>query len=285
MYGGRGINHKAAEAAETGDAGMASRLTPRSALRPIEATVRRLSALSRLSDAELELLRALGDRRDRRAAGEELVAEGERARPQFIVSGWACRQRVLPDGRRQIFSLLLPGDGFGLTSRPGTELASLHALTALEMVDAQPLQDALLAGRAPGVARALALIETIEQRLLLDQVVRLGRQTAYERVAHFLLELQRRLEVAGLGDSQRFPLPLTQEVMADALGLSIVHVNRTLQQLRRERLIELRSGVTILLERHLLAGIADYRLGDLPRPYDVPRDRRWSRPEAPLNAE
>jgi len=68
----------------------------------------------------------------------------------------------------------------------------------------------------------------------------------------FLLTTARR-------DSQRFPLPLTQEVLADALGLSIVHVNRTLQQLRRERLIELRSGVAILLEPELLAGIADYR--------------------------
>jgi CRP-like cAMP-binding protein len=78
-------------------------------------------------------------------------------------------------------------------------------------------------------------------------------------MAHFFLELQRRLEVTGLGDSQRFPLPLTQEILADALGLSIVHVNRTLQHLRREQLIELRSGVAILLQPAALAQIADYR--------------------------
>jgi hypothetical protein len=94
----------------------------------------------------------------------------------------------------------------------------------------------------------------------------LGRQTAYERVAHFLLEVQRRLEIAGLGDGQRFPLPLTQEIMGDALGLSIVHVNRTLQQLRRERLIELRSGVTILLQRDLLASIANFQPAPLRTP-------------------
>ena len=214
-----------------------------------------------LSETELDLLRSLGDRRERRVAGEEIVAEGEHAsRPQFIVSGWACRQRVLADGRRQIFSILLPGDGIGLSRFPRAELASLHALTALETADAGPVLSAVQGGRAPGVARALSALEPLEQMLLFDHMVRLGRQTAYERVAHFLLELQRRLEIAGLGDSQRFPLPLTQEVMADALGLSIVHVNRTLQQLRRERLIELRSGVTILLERELLGGIAGYRL-------------------------
>jgi CRP-like cAMP-binding protein len=218
-----------------------------------------MRALSALSDGEIELLRSLSERRDRHGSGEELAGEDAVAsHPQFILSGWAARQRILPDGRRQIFSFLLPGDAIGL-SRPGPELAAVVALTALETVDAEPVLDAVEAGRTPGLARALAAIEPIEQKLLLDHMVRLGRQTAYERVAHFLLELQRRLDIAGLGDSQRFPLPLTQEIMADALGLSIVHVNRTLQQLRRERLIELRAGVAILLQRELLADIADYR--------------------------
>jgi len=246
---------------------MTGRVTPRFAPRPLDVVVRRLRAVAALSESEVELLRSLGDRRERRIAGEELASEGAQlAQPIFITSGWACRQRVLPDGRRQIFNILVPGDCVGLNQRFGPELSSLVALTTLETVDAQPILDAVKTGRAPGVARALALLEAMEHRLLLDHIVRLGRQTAYERVAHFLLELQRRLELAGLGDSQRFPLPLTQEIMADALGLSVVHVNRTLQQLRRERLIELRSGVTILLERELLASIADYRLADFRAP-------------------
>ena len=239
---------------------MTGRLAPRSVSRPLEVVIRHIRALSAVSDAELELLRSLGERRERFVAGEELVSEGDLAvHPRFILSGWACRQRVLPDGRRQIFSFLLPGDGIGLDRRTGPEPATVVALTALETVDAAPVVNAVQAGRAPGLARALAAIEPLEHQLLLDHMVRLGRQTAYERVAHFLLELQRRLEITGLGDNQRFPLPLTQEIMADALGLSIVHVNRTLQQLRRERLLELRSGVTILLQRDQLANIADYR--------------------------
>ena len=240
---------------------MTGRLTPRLASRPLDVVVRRLRALSALSEAEQELLRSLGERRERHSAGEELVAEGAlTGRPRFILAGWACRQRVLPDGRRQIFSFLLPGDGLSLNRRVAPELSTLAALTALETVDADPALEAAQSGRAPGLSRAFAVVEPFEQGLLLDHMVRLGRQTAYERVAHFLLELQRRLEIVGLGDSQRFPLPLTQEIMADALGLSIVHVNRTLQQMRRERLIELRSGVAILLQRELLADIADYRL-------------------------
>lgn len=248
---------------------MTGRLAPRSVSRPLEVVVRRLRLLGAMSDSELELLRSLGERRERYVAGEELVSEGDLvSRPRFIVSGWACRQRVLPDGRRQIFSFLVPGDGIGLDRRMSPELSTVTALTALETADAEPALEAAEAGRAPGLARALAAIAPLEQKQLLDHLVRLGRQTAYERVAHFLLELQRRLEITGLGDNQRFPLPLTQEIMADALGLSIVHVNRTLQQLRRERLIELRSGVTILLQREQLADIADYRA---PQPRHLAR--------------
>jgi CRP-like cAMP-binding protein len=237
---------------------MTDRLTARSVARHVEVVVRRMGALAALSEAELDLLRGLGERRTRHAAGDELIAEGDvTGRARFILSGWACRQRVLPDGRRQIFSFLLPGDCLG--RRAGPELSTVAALTALETADAEPVLNEVRLGKAPGLARALAGVEHLELTRLFDHMVRLGRQTAYERVAHVLLELQRRLEVTGLGDTQRFPLPLTQEILADALGLSVVHVNRTLQQLRRERLIELRSGVAILLERDLLAHIADYR--------------------------
>ncbi|RAK58363.1 Crp/Fnr family transcriptional regulator [Phenylobacterium hankyongense] len=256
---------------------MTGRFKPRLAPRPLDSVLRRLRSLSGLSEAEQDLVRNLSERRERHAAGDELIAEGQTGRrARFVVSGWACNQRVLPDGRRQIFSFLVPGDVFGLCERPAPPaLSSVVALTALETVEAEPVVEAAQSGEAPGLARALAVARLLDQGLLFDHMVRLGRQTAYERVAHFLLELQRRLEQAGLGDSQRFPLPLTQEILADALGLSIVHVNRTLQQLRRERLIELRSGVAILLQPELLAGIADYRPTSLGRvPPAARTDRR-----------
>ncbi|HEY8614669.1 Crp/Fnr family transcriptional regulator [Phenylobacterium sp.] len=240
---------------------MTGRFRPHIAPRPLDAVLRRMRLLGSLSESEQDLLRHLGERRERHAPGEELIAEGQGSRrARFVVSGWACRQRVLPDGRRQIFGFALPGEAIGVGERPpAPALGATVALTALETVDAEPVVEAALSGRAPGLARALQQSQHFEQALLLDHMVRLGRQTAYERVAHFLLELQTRLQVAGLGDLQRFPLPLTQEIMADVLGLSIVHVNRTLQQLRREKLIELRSGVAILLQRDLLVSISDYR--------------------------
>jgi CRP-like cAMP-binding protein len=237
---------------------MTGRFNTHLGVRPIEPIVRRLRSLSNLTDGELEQVRRLGERRERHSPGEQLIGEGPSpGRPRFVVSGWTGRMRLLRDGRRQIFNLLLPGDGFGFGARPA--LSAVVALTALETVDATPLQDAVRRGAAPGLARAMVAAEIHEDALLLDHAVRLGRLTAVERVAHFLLELQQRLEVVGLGDRQRFPLPLTQEILADALGLSIVHVNRTLQQLRRSGLIELRSGVAILLQPEALAKACDYR--------------------------
>jgi CRP-like cAMP-binding protein len=237
---------------------MTGRFTTHLGVRPIDPIVRRLRSFSLLSDAELELIRALADRRERHAPGEQLIAEGTvLQKPRFVVSGWACRQRLMPDGRRQIFSFMLPGDPVGVRHRPS--LSTSVALTALETVDATPLLEVVRRGGAPGLTRAMAASELMEDALLLDHTVRLGRLTAFERVAHFLLELQHRLEVIGMGDHQRFPLPLTQEILADALGLSIVHVNRTLQQLRRSGLIELRSGVAILLQPETLAQLCEYR--------------------------
>jgi CRP-like cAMP-binding protein len=234
---------------------------PRPSPRLIEPVVRRLRALATLSAAEEELLASLTERRIQHRPGDELIAEGQIARrARFIVSGWAHCQRVLMDGRRQTFSFLLPGDGLGLCPRQAPPaLAMVTAATAVDTVDAEPIMEAVTRGEAPGLERAIAAAARLDDILMYDQITRLGSQTAYERLAHLLLELQHRARMAGLGDRERFPMPLTQEMLADALGLSIVHVNRTLQQLRQRKLIELRSGVAVLLDRDALISLADFR--------------------------
>lgn len=238
-----------------------ARTLPSSSALTVDPVLRRLTAAVALSEADIQVIRRLAERRFRHRSGDEIYAEGDTARrPRFVISGWASAQRVLADGRRQILGFALPGDGLGLYPRMAPPvLNSVFATTALETVDAQPVLDLVRSGESPGLLRAFAAAARAEDALLLDSVVRLGRQTAYERVAHFLLEIHDRLALAGLSDSQHFPLPLTQEILGDALGLSIVHVNRTLQQLRRDKLIEWRSGVAVLLQRDLLVRIADYR--------------------------
>jgi CRP-like cAMP-binding protein len=185
-----------------------------------------------------------------------------------VISGWACRLRYLPDGRRQIFTFLLPGDTLGLCERlDPLALTSAVTLTPMETVDISAMAAALRSGapeHAP-LADSLALAARSEEAALLDHMVRLGRQTAYERTAHLLVELCHRLAVVGLGD-RRFRLPLTQEILADALGLSLVHVNRTLMQLRRDRLVVLKGSFAELPDLERLALIANYAPQPLHRP-------------------
>jgi CRP-like cAMP-binding protein len=193
-------------------------------------------------------------------------------RPTFILSGWACRQRLLSDGRRQIFSILIPGDAIGFCSDPSPiSSASAVALTKVTLATVEPPPG----GSSPspsskgvhdpwGFVEHMRLSACLEEGLLLDHIVRLGRQTAYERTAHLLLELHWRLALIGRADGRSFTMPLTQEVLADFLGLSIVHVNRTLQQLRRDRLIETSGSHVVLLDLTQLTSIADYQPPSLP---------------------
>jgi CRP-like cAMP-binding protein len=242
---------------------------PRPAVRASAGSpaTRRLETLAPLSDEEFALVLGLGSRPDTYGPGQEIVPQGGPIRrARLVLDGWACRLRTLADGRRQIIGFLIPGDMIGLSHKPGPlELCATVALTRTQCLDATPLKDAIAreAARWPGLAAALRRGARAEEGQLLDHITRLGRQTAYERVAHLLLELHARLTVAGLATGPAFPMPLTQETLADALGLSVVHVNRILQQLRREKLVELRAGRAVLLQPDLLAGIADFRGAEL----------------------
>lgn len=211
---------------------------------------RRLGGPGLLSPAELELVAATARRLENAPGGTEIPGR------RILVSGWVARRRTLADGSRQIFSFVLPGDPCSGRRRGGTRLV---ALTAVETAEAgalfQAAEDRL---RHPGLADAFEAIGQEEEGLLLDHIVRLGRLTAYERTAHLLLELRERLARVGLADEQRLPMPLTQETLADALGLSIVHVNRTVQQLRRDGLIELRAGLAVLHDPDAMAELCGY---------------------------
>jgi CRP-like cAMP-binding protein len=208
-------------------------------------------------------------------SGGELLAEGTRLNhAQILLEGWAVRQRVLSDGRRQIFSFLLPGDIFGICPRSDGE--ALHATVALTSVVTAPLamlDDALQRAPSSASGRIVREMLSLEESLLVNQVVRLGRQSAHERLINLLLEFHDRLAAAGLAEDGSFVLPFTQEVLSDALGLSTVHTNRTLQQLRRENLIETHLSQMRLLDRARLVETADYRMAPCLGPVAAPFDR------------
>ncbi|HEY8614752.1 Crp/Fnr family transcriptional regulator [Phenylobacterium sp.] len=170
--------------------------------------------------------------------------------------------RVLPDGRRQIYLLALPGDVVLARPQDVGAHCSLVALSALECVDVAQLLNRVRQADREDVAQAMnqALHQMQERRY--DAVVRLGRRTAMQRVADLLLELHDRVHELGLVGSDGFRLPLTQEHFADALGLSVVHVNRSLRTLRRNKLVNFRFGRASGFDR---AGLIAFSQSSLER--------------------
>ena len=221
------------------------------------------SAFASLSAAETKLLSDLAEAARYHPPYRDLYMAGASPPPpRMIVAGWACQYRLLPDGHRQIVSLKLPGDlVWPLLPVRLPSSCAVAALTELETVSAQPLVEAAMAAEPahPGLAHAVRVMAHLHDMLLYDQIVRLGRQTACGRFAHLMLELRERLDRVGLADGDSFAMPLTQDVLADVLGFSVVHVNRTVQQLRRERLLDIRNGTVTLTQPaalHELAGWA-----------------------------
>lgn len=226
-----------------------------------DVVVRKLQSAVRLSDEAVGLIRSL-NQIQRYPAGATLSDErSSPMRPGFLLTGWAAKVRTLSNGRRQIVAFVLPGDALALSAPPHrSSLAATVALTAVNRADARPIQHVLdRPETAPDLAQAVHAAIRLEEALLHDHIVRLGRQTAYERMCHLMLEFRDRLATVGLAHQDSFPLPLTQEMLADATGLSVVHVNRVLQQLRSDGLIELRGGRATLLDHERMGLIADYR--------------------------
>lgn len=221
-----------------------------------------LAGLSVLQVADISRIRSFWRSVERFPPGAMIQVNRKAPRKQFvIVSGWGCETRILPDGRRQIFSFLLPGDVVDLTRSTHVGRRSFMSLTRLEIVDSSVLI-AAEPGESESVAEALRLAVARTEDRLFDHMVRIGRLTAKERVLNLLLELHDRLQAVGMVKEDSFRLPLTQEVFADALGLSIVHINRTLQQLRRAGRITLKGGSVTLHDRAKLAAYACYETGN-----------------------
>lgn len=216
----------------------------------------RLSRLAALAEADLAALRAAEADGKVVRARREILAEGQEiTETRLLLAGWAARVRLLPDGRRQFLNFLLPGDLVGCCghSRP-LAVATVTALTDVTLATAPPGAGSAALREAYAVSRAM------EEAHLLAQVVRLGRLNAQDRIGDLLLELDERLRLAGLAGPDGFELPITQETLADALGLTSVHINRMLQLMRRDGGVVWRQGRVRLPDP---AGLA-LRIGRAP---------------------
>lgn len=215
----------------------------------------RLSQVAPLDGADLAALQDAERETRVFRARSEMVREGESLVPRrALLAGWACHQRILIDGQRQILSFLVPGDLIGphphtQAIAPTTVLAVSEVATCL-LPQAKP---------TTALAEAYARSAAFEHHYLMAQVTRIGRLDAYQRIADWLLETCDRLTLVGLATPLQFALPLTQELLADTLGLTSVHVNRMMQMLRRDDLLKSSGGVFTFPDRLRLERLVDYK--------------------------
>lgn len=205
-----------------------------------EAMIGRFEARAALADGDREALRNLPFRTVQFEQQAYISREGERPQQvHVLLSGFAYRQKLLIDGARQIIGVSIPGDVLEL------ECALLdradHNVQALTRCEAAAIPRSaleLLIHAHPKLARALWTDTLIDGSIFREWIANVGRRDARSRLAHLLCEFARRLEVAGLAGDNAYQLPMTQEQLADTLGLTPVHVNRVLKQLETQGLIE-----------------------------------------------
>lgn len=216
---------------------------------------RRLETLQFLEPSDWTILDGLLTREEQANEGELIVLENQEInRTRIIHNGWAHRYKSFQDGRRQIINLMLPGDivGFYAVMRNRSDYG-VEALTPLEMsiFPAADLIDAL--SQAPRLMLALSWIASQSERILDEQITRIGRRNATERMAHLFVELFLRLRKAGIEENEACVLPMTQSVLADTLGMSHVHANRSFKSLSRDGGASLAQGKILLKDIDLLA--------------------------------
>jgi len=205
----------------------------------VPALALRLDTFTRLSPEDRAALATISKVSRVIPARRDLIREGEN--PQYVhvmVDGWGCRYKTLPDGRRQIVAFFVPGDFCDLNVYVLKEMDhSIGAITRLSVADISREDMDNLTTNRPRITQALWWENLVTTSIQREWMLNIGQRTAYERIAHLLAELFLRLRSVKLTNGDSCDFPITQTDIADATGLTAVHVNRTLQELRRDGLI------------------------------------------------
>ena len=235
----------------------------------LECPLRRLPLFIGHTEEELELVQSLKRRTQALGAGETLIHEGQTDAPLYtLLEGWAFRYKTLSDGRRQILSFLLAGDYIGVQQKMGD--AAAHGVDTLTQSRFCVFQrDSLwdIHRRSPSMGFNVTWLTAHEESLVDDTLLSVGRRSAEERIATLLIVL---FTAAGAvqaeGGAGGVPFPLTQQHVADGLGLSLVHTNKTLRKLERRGLHRIGDGRLFMRDVKALARLADlYGDGRPPR--------------------
>lgn len=190
--------------------------------------VEKLAALTELSPDDRRALEEATIRPRQYAAKHDLIREGDTPGPMLVMlSGWACRYKILPSGTRQIMAFLMPGDACDLHVSMLTEMDhGIQTITAAQVATISRGEMQTMMDEHPGIARAMYTAQLVDEGIMRAWIVSMGRRSSIERVAHLICELYLRAKAIGLAGDAEFGLPLSQVILADALGMTPVSTLR-----------------------------------------------------------
>ena len=220
--------------------------------------LRKLSNFTKLTDEECAAVAECTQDVHQFGAREDVISQGDRTGGvKLLLEGFACRYKVLEDGRRQIVAYFVPGDLCDLRVFILKRMDhSIGAIVASKVAEIAPDDVLKLTHNYPTLTRALWWSTLVEEAIAREWIVNVGQRNALERMAHLFCELLYRFRAVGLNEGNSCTLPLTQVELAETLGLSSVHVNRTLQELRRQKLITLENSTLTIQDLDALKEVS-----------------------------
>ncbi len=232
-------------------------IDPKANLLPM---LRKLQLWMEFDEADQEAVVTLPHKVRRLGPGQYIVRDGEKpVHSCLLMSGFAYRHKITGDGRRQIMSIHMKGDVVDLqNSLLRCSDHNVQALTNIQvaLIPVEAVQE--LAFTRPTVGKAMWYETLVDASVFREWTLNVGRRDARTRTAHMLCEFALRLEVAGLGEQCDYELPMTQDQLGDALGLTPVHVNRTLKALEKDGLIERYKRSVKIANWKNLAQVGDF---------------------------
>lgn len=226
----------------------------------IELLCKSLSRRDELQQTEIDILEGLTQKKATFAKGAELISAHSRTNSSCLVtSGLTARAVMLEDGRRQLTALHVPGDFVDLHALLLKVMDhSVVAMTGCTAVFIPHADLTALTERAPHLTRMLWLSTTVDAAIQREMIASIGRRTPLSHLCHMICELYLRFEVVGLAGNGRFQLALTQSDVADVLGLSVVHTNRTIRDLRATGFVSWKNFDVEIRDFDRLADLAGF---------------------------
>lgn len=235
-----------------------------------ECPIRKLERFREFTEAELKFVSDFKTGELDVDAGATILDEGAHSAHLFtLLSGWAFRYKTLEDGRRQILNFVLPGDLVGLQgSLIGEMQHSVEALSPTKLCVFQRNRLPEVFRNHPTIAFDITWIASREERILDENLLSVGRRSALERAAYLLAFIYQRAEYTGMTRASRLSIPITQQHVADTLGLSTVHTNKTLKKLSARKLIKWHDRSCEVLDVDGLLQVAGWEgLSEQQRPF------------------